>query len=80
MQLKKELANERKQNKLLKKNIKQLERQNKITVNKKINEILKNVFTPQQIRKIMHPQKKRVKWEIEDIASAIALRSVSPKA
>lgn len=47
---------------------------------KKVYEILQNVFTSQQIHKLMNPQKKRVKWGIEDITSAIALRSVSPKA
>lgn len=28
----------------------------------------------------MNPEKKRIKWNIEDISSAISLRSVSPKA
>jgi len=65
--LKKELASEREQNKLLKKNIKRLQRENKVTVKKRVHEILQNVFTPQQIHKIMNPQKKRVKWGIEGV-------------
>ena len=42
--------------------------------------MLQNVFTPKQIHRIMNPHIKKVKWGIEDIASAIALKSVSPKA
>lgn len=41
---------------------------------------LKKVFSPGQIKKLQHPEKKTVHWSPEDIASAISLRSVSPKA
>lgn len=42
--------------------------------------ILRRIFTPGQIQMIVHPEKKRVVWSSEDIASAISLRCVSPKA
>lgn len=38
------------------------------------------LFTPGQIRKLLNPQVQTVRWIPEDIASAISLRSVSPKA
>lgn len=37
-------------------------------------------FTPGQIKRILNPNKKYSSWASEDIASAISLRSVSPKA
>lgn len=37
-------------------------------------------FTPGQIKRILNPNKKYSSWSAEDIASAISLRSVSPKA
>ena len=46
----------------------------------RVNEILSPIFTPGQIKKLLHPNQTTVKWSSEDIASAIALRSVSPKA
>ena len=59
-------------------------RQDKLAQNQvrnKVYEILNPIFTAGQIRKILHPEKKkRIRWKPEDIATAIALRSVSPKA
>ncbi|XP_039307045.1 uncharacterized protein LOC105198981 isoform X1 [Solenopsis invicta] len=46
----------------------------------KIYDVLNKVFTPGQIRSLLNPSKKRVIWSPEDIASAMSLRSVSPKA
>ncbi|XP_057654724.1 uncharacterized protein LOC130892991 [Diorhabda carinulata] len=50
-----------------------------IQLKDKLHEILSPIFTPGQIRKLLHPKQKNVKWSSEDIASAKALRSVSPK-
>ncbi|XP_071634266.1 uncharacterized protein [Temnothorax longispinosus] len=75
-----ELAKKNKEINALKIKLKRLEKRTNITIKKKVNEVLKNVFTPKQIERIMYPNKKRVKWNIEDISSAISLRSVSPKA
>lgn len=41
---------------------------------------LRKVFTPGQIRSLMSSRNIRIKWSSEDIISAIALRSLSPKA
>jgi hypothetical protein len=41
---------------------------------------LRDHFTPGQIKRILNPNKKYSSWAPEDIASAISLRSVSPKA
>lgn len=46
---------------------------------KQVNEILKSFFTEGQIRCIVE-RRKWVHWSIDDYASAISLRSVSPKA
>lgn len=46
----------------------------------KMYDILKTVFTPGQIRLLLNPSQKRTVWSSEDIASAMSLRSVSPKA
>ncbi|KAE9529984.1 hypothetical protein AGLY_011446 [Aphis glycines] len=46
----------------------------------KFRSTLSNMFSPQQITMILHKKKKVGKWEPEDIASAITLRSISPKA
>ncbi|XP_018359929.1 PREDICTED: uncharacterized protein LOC108759130 [Trachymyrmex cornetzi] len=43
-------------------------------------DLLGKSFTPGQIRCFLNPSKKNVKWSSEDIANAISLRSVSPKA
>lgn len=47
----------------------------------KYENALASVFTPGQIKKLTKPEKgKAIRWSPEDIASAISLRSVSPKA
>jgi predicted nuclease with TOPRIM domain len=46
---------------------------------KEVETILGRVFTPGQIKKLMNPEKKRIKWSPEDISSAISFRSVTPK-
>ncbi|XP_018370160.1 PREDICTED: uncharacterized protein LOC108765812 [Trachymyrmex cornetzi] len=46
----------------------------------KMYDILSKVFTPGQIRSLLNPSRKRVTWSSEDIASALSLRSVSPRA
>lgn len=43
------------------------------------NNILHFIFTPAQVKRIVSPQN-RINWSIEDISSAIALRSVSARA
>lgn len=45
----------------------------------KVYEILRPVFTIGQIKKLLNPNKKAIKWNSDDIATAIALRSVTPK-
>ena len=45
----------------------------------KVYEILNPVFTIGQINKLLHPEKSVIKWNSENIASAIALRSISPR-
>lgn len=47
----------------------------------KYEHALATVFTPGQIKKLLDLEKgKKIRWSPEDIASAISLRSVSPKA
>ncbi|XP_031785994.1 uncharacterized protein LOC116417376 isoform X2 [Nasonia vitripennis] len=74
------------ENKTMKKEINKLNKKLRLqqkaeqqAVKKKIYEIVTPVFTMGQIKKLLHPTQKRVKWSIADISSAIALRSVSPK-
>lgn len=45
----------------------------------KFKDTLSTMFSPQQINLILHRKKKVFKWEPKDIASAITLRSISPK-
>lgn len=47
--------------------------------NKEFENLLAKFFTSGQIKKIMHPEKKNIKWSSEDIAGAISLCSVSSK-
>ncbi|KYN23157.1 hypothetical protein ALC57_04431 [Trachymyrmex cornetzi] len=47
---------------------------------KKFQDILSPFFTPGQIKMILNPMQKMTHWSSEDIAAAISLRSVSPKA
>lgn len=44
-----------------------------------LNKVLSGMFTNTQIKLIMEPKKKVYKWTEDDIASAITLRSLSPK-
>lgn len=46
----------------------------------RMREVLSQVFTSGQIKVLMNPTKKRVTWSSEDIANAISLRCISPKA
>lgn len=53
----------------------------KHSTEQKYENILSTVFTPGQIKKLLDPEKvKKIRWSPEDIASAVSLRSVSPKA
>lgn len=49
--------------------------QNEYTTN-----ILNKVFTPGQVKILISPNTNRIRWTIEDITAAIALRSISTKA
>ncbi|KAM0726178.1 Transposable element P transposase [Formica fusca] len=42
-------------------------------------DILHAIFTPGQVKKLMAPNAKRIKWSADDISSAIALRLLSGK-
>jgi len=44
------------------------------------SDILRTVFTPGQVKRLMTPIQKRIKWTTEDISSAIALKSKSGRA
>lgn len=51
------------------------------STSQKYNTLLARVFTPGQIKKLLHPKENiRIRWSTDDIASAISLRGVSPKA
>lgn len=67
------------ENEKLNKKLKNQEKVYRKQIENKVHEILSPIFTAGQIKKLLHPNKKKVKWSKEDIASAIALRSVSPK-
>lgn len=45
----------------------------------KFKNTLSNMFSPHQIEIMLNKKKKVAKWEPEDIASAMTLRSLSPK-
>lgn len=47
---------------------------------RKNSDILRRIFTPGQVKKLMSPMNRRIIWTIEDIRSVVALRSVSSKA
>ena len=72
--LKSKNKNLKKTNVQLKKKVKRL--QSKSYIEENVRRILKDLFTPKQI---LNPLKKKVIWKIEDISSAIALRSLSLK-
>ncbi|CAH1989757.1 unnamed protein product [Acanthoscelides obtectus] len=65
-----------KQNKALTEQVEKIEEKTAL----KYKDVLAKVFTPGQIKKLLNAGKKRVRWSPEDIATAISLRSVSPKA
>lgn len=71
-------------NKELNTEVGQLKEQMKEDIQKEAKEIaadtLRKVFTPGQIKRLMLPNNVRTKWSTEDIISAIALRSLSPRA
>lgn len=46
----------------------------------KASHILRIIFTPGQVKRLMSPSNNRIMWSDEDISSAIALRSVSAQA
>jgi len=45
----------------------------------RFTKLLSDLFSPTQIDLILHPKKKVYKWLPSDIASAISLRSISPR-
>jgi len=47
---------------------------------KKVSNLLSNIFSEHQIEMLLNPKKKVAKWSCDDIASAMTLRSISPKA
>lgn len=55
-------------------------RKERDNVEKNVQEILSSVFTPGQIKMLMKPSQTKTHWSSQDIAAAISLRSVSPKA
>lgn len=52
----------------------------KVNSDIRVRKILSSVFTPGQIKLLLNPNKKKTHWSSEDIAAAISLRTVSPKA
>ncbi|XP_011162396.1 uncharacterized protein LOC105197628 [Solenopsis invicta] len=58
---------------------KQKERENQ-HLEQRMQELLSSIFSPGQIRMLLKSSVKRIKWSFEDIAHAISLRCVSPKA
>ncbi|KAJ8891358.1 hypothetical protein PR048_010874 [Dryococelus australis] len=61
-------------------NIKIQHRQCSKYVNTKLREVLKDVFMPKQIERLILKNKKRIRWEDHDIAAAVTLHSISRKA
>ncbi|XP_039301814.1 uncharacterized protein LOC113005547 [Solenopsis invicta] len=49
-------------------------------VERKMYELLGKMFSPGQIRMILNPSLQKMKWSSQDIAHAISLKCVSPKA
>lgn len=47
---------------------------------KKVADLLNNIFSKTQIEVLLNKKKRVAKWSSDDIASAITLRSISPKA
>lgn len=65
-----------KENAELKQQMQRIER----TTAQKYENALAKIFTPGQIKKLFHSEGKNIHWSPNDIAAAISLRSVSPKA
>lgn len=55
------------------------EKQEKEKLKENMYKVLSQIFTPGQIKMLLHP-KKLIAWSSEDIANAMSLRCVSPKA
>lgn len=53
--------------------------QEELRFERRFSKILSDLFTPTQIQLLLHPRLKCPKWQPEDIASAISLKSASPK-
>lgn len=84
-QLKNENKNLKEENQSLNKKVAKMtkkerlqEKKNQKAVEEKVNEILQPIFTRGQIKKLLHRKKTKIRWNSDDIASAIALKSVSP--
>lgn len=54
------------------------EKQEKEKLKENMYKVLSQIFTPGQIKMLLHP-KKLIAWSSEDIANAMSLRCVSPK-
>lgn len=62
------------------KTIDSMKRDMQKSAEKTATNILRTVFTPGQVKKLISPSSRRIVWTLEDVRSAIALRSVSSKA
>lgn len=63
------------------KTIDSMKRDMQKSAEKTATNILRTVFTPGQVKKLISPSRsRRIVWTLEDVRSAIALRSVSSKA
>lgn len=69
-----------KENCRLRRQLKLQSRQFKNTLEQKVKNILNGIFTPGQIKMLLNPTIQKMRWSADDIAAAISLRSVSPKA
>ncbi|XP_003426107.5 uncharacterized protein LOC100678215 [Nasonia vitripennis] len=79
-QLKRQLQIKTMEHQTVQKQLKRLQNESKNFVNKRVRDILKNVFSTNQIDKLINPFKSKIKWSIEDIISAISLQNISLKA
>lgn len=52
----------------------------KVNSDIRVRKILSSIFTSGQIKLLLNPHKKKTHWSSEDIAAAISIRTVSPKA
>ncbi|KAL6417026.1 hypothetical protein ACFW04_014735 [Cataglyphis niger] len=51
----------------------------KSKLEQKVKKILSEIFTLGQIKMLLNPTIQKMKWSVDDIVTAIFLRSVSPK-